>query len=655
MKLLKQVVKNVRKAWNRNWSATILLLLFLGCGLTTASKILYDLAMKEGFQILRAATLELGGDIRAHVLRGHVLLRGIAQIIGGFPAVDSPETQRILSSFGPSCMISRLEILFPGDRLLSNNGKWFDVKGRLSFLENARPEIHISDLAEDIDGSGKLVLRTYVPIWKDGNIEALLIGVTDVEKLPQQYNTWAFGRQSYIYLVEGKSGKFLVDTWHKTLSSMEALGSRKTKPGYSYEKVRTDFMEGRSGNIAFLSRTTGEYLYAHYEPVGVNHWVVILSAPESVVFRSAEQVRLIFYILTAFVFVVCAAYFAWMLAKARKQTKEKEMLLRQVRSMFAVEKTLFDAHRISARLGEALMKVADMMDAEWAFFIIFAWERGGIPRVWTDQGAVKGTEENGSGPEGLCPKLYEALRQKGHILLMRSGRGAADDRLSADVLEECSRLCRRDAGTIMATPVESAEGFPIGVLGVANMRSVYENADCLKNVALSFSMAFHNMKFHQKIREMGMIDYLTGLLNRNSFQSNVPEYARLQSVPLACIYIDANGLHELNNSAGHAEGDRMLRYIAGTLKREFGEEHTYRIGGDEFVVFVLNEAEEEIRRRLERVERDIEAKGYHVSCGMGWSAGETPVQKLISEAEQRMYDAKSRYYQQTGNDRRGAR
>lgn len=228
---------------------------------------------------------------------------------------------------------------------------------------------------------------------------------------------------------------------------------------------------------------------------------------------------------------------------------------------------------------------------------------GGHPRVWTDQGAVKGTEENGSGPEGLCPKLYEALRQKEDILLMRSGRGAAD------VLEECSRLCRRDAGTIMATPVESAEGFPIGVLGVANMRSVYENADCLKNVALSFSMAFHNMKFHQKIREMGMIDYLTGLLNRNSFQSNVPEYARLKSVPLACIYIDANGLHELNNSAGHAEGDRMLRDIAGTLKREFGEEHSYRIGGDEFVIFVVGKTEEEIVQRLERVERDIEAKG----------------------------------------------
>lgn len=649
MKLLKQVVKTVRKAGIGNWGNTILLLGFLICGLTTASNVLYHQAMEEGLQILRAATLELGGDIRAHALRGEVLLRGVAQIIGGFPAVDSPETQRILSSFGPSSMISRLEILFPDDRLLSSNGKWFDVKGRLSFLENARPEVHISTLSEDIDGSGKLVLRTYAPIWKNGNIEALLIGVTDVEKLPQHYKSWAFGNQVYVYLLEGKSGKFIVDTWHKTLSSMEALGSRKAKPGFSYEKAWKDLMEGRSGNIVFQSRTTGEYLYAHYEPVGVNHWVAVLAAPEGVVFQSAEQVRRIFYILTAFVFVVCAAYFAWMLARARKQTKEKEMLLRQVRSMFAVEKTLFDAHRISTRLGEALMKVADMMEAEWAFFIVFAWERGGIPRVWTDQGAVKGTEENGSGPEGLCPKLYEALRQKEDILLMRSGRGAAD------VLEECSRLCRRDAGTIMATPVKSVEGVPLGVLGVANMRNVYESADCLKNVALSFSMAIHNMKSHQKIREMGMIDYLTGLLNRNSFQSNVPEYARLQSVPLACIYIDANGLHELNNSAGHAEGDRMLRDIAGTLKREFGEEHSYRIGGDEFVIFVVGKTEEEVVQRLERVERDIEAKGYHVSCGMGWSAGETPVQKLISEAEQRMYDAKSRYYQQTGNDRRGAR
>lgn len=99
----------------------------------------------------------------------------------------------------------------------------------------------------------------------------------------------------------------------------------------------------------------------------------------------------------------------------------------------------------------------------------------------------------------------------------------------------------------------------------------------------------------------------------------------------------------------------MLRDIAAILKREFGEEHSYRIGGDEFVVFVVDKPKEEIVHRLECVERDIEAKGYHVSCGMGWSAGGTPVQKLIREAEQRMYDAKSRYYQQTGKERRGAR
>lgn len=54
---------------------------------------------------------------------------------------------------------------------------------------------------------------------------------------------------------------------------------------------------------------------------------------------------------------------------------------------------------------------------------------------------------------------------------------------------------------------------------------------------------------------------------------------------LACIYIDANGLHEINNARGHLAGDQMLRFIADTLKVSFGEEALYRIGGDEFVVF----------------------------------------------------------------------
>lgn len=52
-----------------------------------------------------------------------------------------------------------------------------------------------------------------------------------------------------------------------------------------------------------------------------------------------------------------------------------------------------------------------------------------------------------------------------------------------------------------------------------------------------------------------------------------------------CVYIDANGLHELNNERGHEAGDLMLRFVAESLMEQFPKGSLYRVGGDEFVVF----------------------------------------------------------------------
>ena len=55
--------------------------------------------------------------------------------------------------------------------------------------------------------------------------------------------------------------------------------------------------------------------------------------------------------------------------------------------------------------------------------------------------------------------------------------------------------------------------------------------------------------------------------------------------PAICVYIDANGLHELNNERGHEAGDLMLRFVADSLMEQFPKGSLYRVGGDEFVVF----------------------------------------------------------------------
>lgn len=66
-------------------------------------------------------------------------------------------------------------------------------------------------------------------------------------------------------------------------------------------------------------------------------------------------------------------------------------------------------------------------------------------------------------------------------------------------------------------------------------------------------------------------------------------YSSMCNQELSCVYVDVNGLHELNNTRGYAAGDKMLQFVGKTLQKEFGERNSFRIGGDEFVVLAIGE------------------------------------------------------------------
>lgn len=166
------------------------------------------------------------------------------------------------------------------------------------------------------------------------------------------------------------------------------------------------------------------------------------------------------------------------------------------------------------------------------------------------------------------------------------------------------------------------------------------------------SLKCQRFLYARKVSILSETDLLTGLFNRNSYEQKLKTYASCNQV-LSCVYIDVNGLHELNNTRGHAAGDKMLQFVGKTLQKEFGERNSFRIGGDEFVVLVTDEKEEVIQAKIDRVQVLVEEKSYHVS--IGYSVGntsETDISLLISTAEKRMYEAKQLFYQQRGVDRR---
>ena len=156
---------------------------------------------------------------------------------------------------------------------------------------------------------------------------------------------------------------------------------------------------------------------------------------------------------------------------------------------------------------------------------------------------------------------------------------------------------------------------------------------------------------NQKLSREALRDALTNLQNRNCYKKAIETFSEEGYVSYACIYIDVNGLHEVNNYLGHDEGDRMLKTVANTLLKYFGTEEVFRIGGDEFVVLCGNVGKKAAGKRMEDICGEVEKAGYSLSVGMEWRSADFNIREMILAAEAAMQAFKEEYYSSQGGER----
>ncbi len=97
----------------------------------------------------------------------------------------------------------------------------------------------------------------------------------------------------------------------------------------------------------------------------------------------------------------------------------------------------------------------------------------------------------------------------------------------------------------------------------------------------------------------------------------------------------------------------MLRRVALYISKIWGEENSYRIGGDEFVVFVFDKDKSEIVGDVDGFGKALKTYGYSASVGYARETGKTDdIQELIREAETAMYKAKKDHYKGAYDRRR---
>lgn len=146
-------------------------------------------------------------------------------------------------------------------------------------------------------------------------------------------------------------------------------------------------------------------------------------------------------------------------------------------------------------------------------------------------------------------------------------------------------------------------------------------------------------------------DVLTRLYARNKYERDLNLFQATGYTSLICVYIDAVGLHEINNHLGHDTGDYMLRCVADGIRKYFPKSMSYRIGGDEFVILCLNHTQSEVEEALSSLKQEIKQQGYEISTGIGASTDTKTLNEAIGHAEKAMRYDKMDFYRNNGGAR----
>ncbi|QTI70502.1 GGDEF domain-containing protein [Gordonia polyisoprenivorans] len=153
---------------------------------------------------------------------------------------------------------------------------------------------------------------------------------------------------------------------------------------------------------------------------------------------------------------------------------------------------------------------------------------------------------------------------------------------------------------------------------------------------------------NETIRALAITDDLTGLLNRRGLTTRghvLLDEALTRARPVVVGSIDIDGLKHLNDTRGHAEGDRMIQAAGGSLRwlLDAGQ-LAARIGGDEFVVLIVSDSDTGVRQLQNRVVESISALPQ--SASIGWAAPEpgatTTLTRLLAESDREMLSQKRR-------------
>ncbi len=331
---------------------------------------------------------------------------------------------------------------------------------------------------------------------------------------------------------------------------------------------------------------------------------------------------------------------AFDMTELEQRKQELQYALDAEKMVMDCVRTLYQEGDISKAIPQMLRQLGSFLSAGRAYLFAVHGAQLDMEYEWCAEQVTPQLEQLKNMPLSILDRWIPIFQRQECVII------ESVEELKGRWPEEYEVLRRQDIRTLVAAPLEQ-NGRLAGCLGVDN-----PPPDRLKNIAPLLQtlcyfvmLAWRRAQSERELSRLSYQDTLTGFFNRNRYIQDT-EILSASHQPFGIVYLDVNGLKDVNDRLGHQAGDRLLVRCADMMRKAFPSgADFYRIGGDEFVVICLGMEKENFENQVHGLRLCVMDEDFcRAAAGACWSEDSGRIREIITKADARMYEDKKAYY-----------
>lgn len=231
-----------------------------------------------------------------------------------------------------------------------------------------------------------------------------------------------------------------------------------------------------------------------------------------------------------------------------------------------------------------------------------------------------------------------------------------NDCIIIDDVEQLQKTNPAAYATLHAQEITSLIAAPIfldnklaGYIGIDNYDSekIKNSSYLLLSMSIFLSYAIRHRNHVDMLHRLSYHDLLTNALNRNAFMDVLSQFRPGQYASAGIIYIDINGMKEINDFYGHHQGDKILITTVAKVFNLFKPDELFRIGGDEFVIITYDLTETDFYEKFNLLRNIFCEKTnlpFSIATGSCWVKSPSDLNSPLQQADSAMYTDKKKFY-----------